>query len=33
MSIIQKFFASSPFLLRKILKPSNVINEVSPNLY
>ncbi len=26
MSIIQKFFSQSPFLLRKILKPDNVIN-------
>lgn len=33
MSIIQKFFTRPPFLLRKIIKPANVINEVSPNLY
>lgn len=33
MSIVQRFFTLPPFLLRKITKPSNVINEVSPNLY
>lgn len=33
MSIIQRFFTQPPFLIKKIIKPQNVINEVSPNLY
>jgi hypothetical protein len=33
MSLIQKFFTFPPRLLRKIIKPENVINEVSLNLY
>ncbi len=33
MSIVQRFFTLPPYLIRKIIKPANVINEVSPNLY
>ncbi len=33
MSLIQKIFSGKPFLARRILKPIQIINEVSPNLY